>query len=263
MCLRKLRRIQHLNLMNSTAPRGITFQPDIYPKALSLLPPPPARVLDVGSGEGYFCKLLVERGYQVEACDYSEVSNDVTGVTFTRADLNQKIPLPDNAYDVVVSIEVIEHIENHVRFVQELMRVTRPGGMLLLTTPNIHSIPSRWHFFLYGYTDCAPRPLDPHHEAHYKQHINPISIAQMLYLIERFGGELTGLHTNRIRRSARIPMLVLYPIFWVAIRLKLLRRRFASLHTLYRRHMKWVLHPANLLGRITIAVATKRSADGL
>ena len=67
------------------APKGITFQPDIYPKVLSLLPPPPARILDVGAGEGYFCQLLKERGYQVEACDYLAENFKLAGVPFHKA----------------------------------------------------------------------------------------------------------------------------------------------------------------------------------
>ena len=59
--------------MNSESPKGITFQQDIYPKVLSLLPADrSARILDVGAGEGYFCGLVSERGYRVEACDYQK-----------------------------------------------------------------------------------------------------------------------------------------------------------------------------------------------
>jgi SAM-dependent methyltransferase len=245
--------------MNNEQPRGITFQPDIYPAVLSLLPPPPARVLDVGAGEGYFCKLLRDRGYEVEACDFLQDNFKLRDVPFHKADLNQAIPLPAGQYDVVVSIEVLEHIENHVRFVGEMMRVLKPGGTIILTTPNILSLPSRWHFFLYGYTDCAPRPLDPTLEAYYMQHINPIGMDQIQFLVERFGGEITGLATNRIRRSARLPYLLLKPILALWLRGKLLRKEYEPWLPLFRRNMRWMLHPANLMGRITIAVGRKKS----
>lgn len=244
--------------MADAAPKGITFQPDIYPKVLSLLPPPPARILDVGAGEGYFCQLLKERGYQVEACDYLAENFKLAGVPFHKADLNQSIPLPDDTYDAVVTIEVLEHLENHFRFTSELLRITKPGGMLVLTTPNVLSIPSRWHFFLYGYTDCAPRPLDPNRAEYYMQHINPISVPEILFLLERFGGEMVDLCANRVRKSAMVWYLLLYPIFALAIRLKLLRKKYARLHDVYRRHIRWVLSRANLLGRITIAVGRKK-----
>jgi len=242
-----------------TEPVGQTFQQDIYPEVLSLLPEDRnVRILDAGAGEGYLCKLLSERGYQVEACDYVPENFMVADVPFHRADLSESIPLPDDSYDYVISIEVLEHLENHTQFIKELLRVTKPGGHVILTTPNVLSLTSRWHFFLYGYTDCAPCPLDPRLENYFLEHINPISLPEIMFHVERFGGELVDLTTNRRRRSSWLPMILLYPLLAVALRGKFLRGKHKDLHGLYRRHIKWVLHPASMLGRITIAVARKR-----
>lgn len=238
-------------------PPGITFQPDIYPKVMSLLPRAPSRILDAGAGHGRFCRLAADAGHAVEACDYSPELFRVPGVPFHRAELNDSIPLPDDQFDCVVSIEVLEHLENHARFIRECVRVTKPGGLLIFTTPNVLSIPSRWHYFLYGYTDCAPLPLDPSREDYYMQHIGPIALPELLFHLERNGAELEHLATNRIRRGAIVPMAALYPLLALALRAKLLRRKHAPLRTLYRRHIRWVLHQANMMGRITIAVARR------
>ncbi len=242
------------------APKGLTFQPDIYPKVLSLLPEQrAARILDLGAGQGYFCALMLERGYtRVEACDYDAAKFKLSGVPFHAADLGQSIPLADRSIDTVVCIEVLEHLENHLLFFREILRVLRPGGTAILTTPNILSIPSRWHFFLYGYTDCAPLPLDPNEKLFFRHHINPIGVPQLLYLTERFGGEMVALTTNRVRRSARALVWLLGPVMRLALRGKLLRARHAPHHDLHRRHLHWMLHPANLTGRITIAVIRRR-----
>jgi SAM-dependent methyltransferase len=245
-------------LAGEDGPRAITFQPDVYAKVLSLLPPPPARVLDVGAGQGYFSQVLKDRGYQVEACDYLEDNFKARGVPFHKADLNRKIGLPDDSYDVVVSVEVLEHLEDQFQFIREVLRVAKPGGLVVLTTPNILSFTSRWHFFLYGYTDCAPRPLDPSLEEYYMQHINPVGLDRIMFMIERFGGEMVDLATNHVRRGSIPSFLLLRPLVGLALRLKLMRRKYKDLFPVYRRHMKWMLHPANLLGRITIAVARKK-----
>lgn len=246
--------------MSREEPQGITFQPDIYPKVLSLLPDDRSiRILDVGAGEGYLCKILKEQGYEyVEACDVLEDNFKVPDAPFHKAEFTDSIPLPDASYDCILSIEVLEHVENHFRFMKEVLRITRKGGLVILTTPNVLSIPSRWHFFLYGYTDCVPRPLDPTREHYYMQHINPISLPEIMFLLERFGGELVNVTTNRIRRSAWFPMILLYPLLALALRGKLLRRKYTEILPVYRRHVKWVLHPANLMGRITIAVGRRR-----
>lgn len=245
-------------LSPSKEPAGITFQPDIYPKVLELLPASGGRLLDLGAGEGYFTKLARGRGFQVEACDFDRNAFRVEGVPFHEADLTEKIPLPDRAFDVVVSIEVIEHMENHARFMREALRVLKPGGRLIVTTPNVLSLTSRWKFFLYGYTDCAPLPLDPTLENYHLQHINPIALPQLIFLAERFGGELVELTTNRLRKSSWLPMLALYPLLALALRAKLLRGKFDGVRALHERHLRWMLHPANLLGRITIAVLQKK-----
>lgn len=243
---------------SAAGPRGITFQPDIYPKVLSLIQPSARRVLDVGAGEGYLSQALRERGHDVEACDVQPELFKVAGVPCHYADLNEALPLPDGSFDCVVAVEVIEHVENHTRFVRELVRLTRPGGTIIISTPNVLSLPSRWHFLLYGYTDAAG-PLDPARPDYYMQHINPISLPEILFLIERFGADLTELHTNRTRRSARWLVPPLYPLLALALRVKLLRRKHRPLRDLHRRHIRWMLHPANLTGRITIAVARRRA----
>lgn len=244
---------------SSAAPRGITFQPDIYPKVLGLLPPPGARVLDVGAGEGYFSRVMAGRGYRVEACDYDARGFRCPEIPFHAADLNERIPFPDGVFDAAVSIEVLEHLENHARFVRETLRVVRPGGWAIFTTPNVLSFPSRWHYFLFGYTDCAPRPLDPSRPDSFLLHINPISLPELMFWIERSGGILDALETNRLRRNARIPYLLLAPLLRFALRRKLIRKEYAGLRALYERHLRWVTHPANLMGRITIARAVKKT----
>ena len=69
---------------------------------------------------------------------------------------------------------------------------------------------------------------------------------------------VSSLTTNRIRRSALLPTMLLYPFLWLGMRIKFLRRKFGERLPLHRRHVKWMLSRANLMGRITIAVGRKR-----
>ena len=63
-------------------------------------------------------------------------------------DLNQRLPVEDAGADVVVSIETIEHLENPRALFRELIRAVRPGGLLLVTTPNQLSVLSKLSFLL-------------------------------------------------------------------------------------------------------------------
>jgi SAM-dependent methyltransferase len=242
--------------MTAGAPRPITFHPRIYDKVVPFLPAAGSRVLDVGAGEGYFSRRMKELGMQVEACDFLTENFKCADIPILKANLNEAIPCESDTYDCVVSIEVVEHIENHFRFMSELMRVLKPGGVAIITTPNVLNLPARWHFYLYGFTDCAPVPLDPHRAEYFMQHISPISLPELLFHIERGGGRLEALTTDRVRRSAWIPMLF-YPLFAYALRRKLHKRRYAGARALHDRHLHWILHRANLMGRVTIAVARK------
>jgi len=245
--------------MNHDAPKPLNSQLGTYEKVVGLLPPGRgARILDVGAGEGFFCRRLHELGYRVDACDIEPRAFRCPEVPFTRVDLNAPLPIANEQYDCVVSIEVIEHVENHFLFLRELLRVTKPGGRVIVTTPNVLSLPARWYTFLYGYSECSPLPLDAGLDDWHMEHVNPIGVPQLLAIFERYGAELEVLTTNRLRRSSWLPMILLYPLLAVAIRLRFLRRKHAGRHALHRRHIRWMLHPANLMGRITVAVARKR-----
>lgn len=244
-------------VQTSVEPRAITFQPDIYDRLMPHLPPPGARVIDVGAGEGFLARRLADLGYSVTATDYSQEDFRCPDIAFTSCDLNVGIPLPDDQFDCAVSVEVIEHVENHFQFVREMVRVTRPGGLVIITTPNVVSFPSRFNFLLYGFTDCAPYPIDPTAPDVFLEHINPISIPEMLFCLERSGASVVAIGTNRLRKGAWLPMLLLYPVLWLAIRWKFLRPRHARLRALYERNIRWLLSPAALMGRIAIVVARK------
>jgi SAM-dependent methyltransferase len=97
-------------------------------------------VLEVGCGEGYGTALLAGRAERVVGIDYDEVTighaaDAYPQVRFVRANL-AALPVPSQSVEVVATLQVIEHVWNHGEFVRECLRVLRPGGQLLVTTPN-------------------------------------------------------------------------------------------------------------------------------
>jgi 2-polyprenyl-3-methyl-5-hydroxy-6-metoxy-1,4-benzoquinol methylase len=103
-------------------------------------------VVDVGCGTGYGCKVLREAGARhVHGTDVSShalrfaESRFGQYATFTRQSITSLIAYPNGLGDVVVSSEVLEHIREYRlerRALAELRRITRPGGLLVLGTPN-------------------------------------------------------------------------------------------------------------------------------
>jgi SAM-dependent methyltransferase len=103
------------------------------------------RLLEVGAGSGAFSRAARRRGWTV---DVTEVSTSglrllgETGATVHAGDL-PALRLPTAAFDLVVSLEVVEHLSEPSAYLDEFARLTRPGGLLLLTTPNFDGLSRR------------------------------------------------------------------------------------------------------------------------
>ena len=97
-------------------------------------------VLEAGCGEGYGAALIAELASRVIALDYDEATVAHVRAKYPKVDVRHgnlaELPLDDGAVDVVVNFQVIEHLWDQGRFVAECHRVLRPGGVLLMSTPN-------------------------------------------------------------------------------------------------------------------------------
>lgn len=123
-----------------------------------------SRLLEFGAGTGTLVRMLRSAGFsRVTAADILPKPADLDGVEWLQRDLNDPLPVNDAAYDAVISTEVIEHLENPRAVMRELGRVLRPGGCLLLTTPNQESVRSLLALLVRGhYVDF----LDSSYPAH-------------------------------------------------------------------------------------------------
>ncbi len=97
-------------------------------------------VLEAGSGEGYGADLLSRRARVVVCVDYDTSAVEHTRTRYPRLTVHQgnlvDLPLDAATVDVVVNFQVIEHLWDQPAFIAECHRVLRPGGQLLISTPN-------------------------------------------------------------------------------------------------------------------------------
>lgn len=100
-------------------------------------------LVDIGCGSGQFWSYLQDMDYQYSGMDAIRYEAFPPSLDFLAHDLEQPMTFPDNYADVVVSLETIEHLENPRAFMRELARITKPGGLILVTTPNQLSLLSK------------------------------------------------------------------------------------------------------------------------
>jgi SAM-dependent methyltransferase len=129
---------------------------------------PGGNALDLGAGSGALAEQLMAAGFRVTAADvanYFELDTE-----FVQLDCND--PNFDRAlarqFDVITSVEVIEHLENPTAFLRSLNRLLKPNGVALLTTPNVENVPARLKFLRHG----VVRTMD----INSSEHITPIHL---------------------------------------------------------------------------------------
>jgi SAM-dependent methyltransferase len=134
-----------------------------------------ASLIDLGCGEGDFTMKCVKQigtndvwGVEID----EELAKEARrkGIKTVSADLNEKLPLESNSFDVILSNQVLEHLINSDLFVKEIYRLLRPYGYAVVSTENLSS----WHnifalalgyrpFSLdYSYKIKIGNPLSPH-----------------------------------------------------------------------------------------------------
>ena len=99
-------------------------------------------VLDVACGSGFGSEMLARKAKEVTGVDISPEAVRYCQEHYQKANLRFKrmdcyaLEFPDSSYDVVVSFETIEHLRDQTVFLGEIKRVLKPGGFLILSTPN-------------------------------------------------------------------------------------------------------------------------------
>lgn len=121
---------------------GLTKDAD-YLRFMTLADAPVGRLLDVGCGGGRFLNRMKKRGWDVEGSDFDEqATKKVTaryGIKTHVGDLSQ-CDLPANHFDVITMSQTIEHLYAPEATLRECLRLLKPGGLLVMTTPNVLSI---------------------------------------------------------------------------------------------------------------------------
>jgi SAM-dependent methyltransferase len=143
-------------------------------------------VLDLAAGSGAMSQRLVDAGYKVTATDYVVENFRLhSSVPFFQIDLNGQFSAgQESVFETVVASEIIEHLENPRNFIRECFRLLKPGGTLVMSTPNLNNSASIASFLRSGQFQWFG-------EAEYRRdgHITPLTQWQIQKCVDEAGFE--------------------------------------------------------------------------
>ena len=197
---------------------------------------PGARVLDVGCGRGVILGPLADRGFEVHGV---EVSSDASRGADARAEIRFAADLADAAYpdahfDEVVIWHVLEHLPDPRRTLEEVRRILKPRGRLIVAVPNFSSAQARWSGAAWFHLDL-PR------------HLYQFPLDALRRLLEEVGFEVSTDHHFSLRQNPfgwiqsalnRIPALPRNGLYTMLHRRG---RDGGAPHTATRRALLWTL----------------------
>ena len=219
------------------------------------------KILDLSSGGGDTSRMLARLGYRVVATDYGPPAalNGVARVA--GVDLNSFLPFQSASFDGVDLVEVIEHIENQPQLIREIGRVLKPGGVVLISMPNILNMMSRVRFLFTGFLRGRVRPAHYTSKPGVAPNIYLLHFYELYYLLFHYGFEIIELKKTRVKFAARFFTYLFWPFMWLFSLITVIRAEKDPLQRRYNwQILSYLFNPALLLSDNIVVKARKLSA---
>lgn len=148
------------------------------------------KVLDIGCYDGYVSEKIKKLGNKVFGIEISKEAVNLCngrGIKCSEQDIEEKFPFSDNTFDVVFAGEIIEHVFDTDGLLQEIKRVLKPNGFIVLSTPNLAALTRRLRL-LFGINPLIEIGLiSPDRKEKSAGHIRYFTIKSLEKLLNRNG----------------------------------------------------------------------------
>lgn len=191
------------------------------------------KVFDGGVGSGRSTRLLQELGMKVTATTIAaerpvEIPEDAQALT--RFDLNTTWPIEDDSFNGVLLKDVLEHLENPAHIVREVVRILRPGGVVVISTPNMLNASSRIRFAVTGFYEGRKRPISYAKSTGDAGNVYIPPLTLLHYLLAQSGMQIEKMVLGPpFIWNSLFFAVVLYPFFWMGTTLSTSRVRRQSM----------------------------------
>lgn len=158
------------------------------------------KILDMPCGPGWLTWELRRKGLDVVAADLFPETFRGGEPAAIPADMNTVLPFPDESFDIILSAEGVEHLENPWQAFREFYRILKPAGRLLLTTPNYSNIERRVSYLLKGSAARPPLPIHRHRDIPFN---DPPHLSTFPACYWKLAGDLAGFTLEIMETCAR------------------------------------------------------------
>ena len=160
-------------------------------KQIESFKPGKGSLLDLGCGAGYFVKCALDRGWKgyglellAEYVQYAKESLSLPRVQL--GSLDDALPFEPRTFDVVTMWDLIEHLRHPLACLEKINRVTKPGGLLVIWTPNVkNSVFTKERWLSYAV----------------KQHFYFFSRDSLEQLLQKAGFKINYIKTNKAKKG--------------------------------------------------------------
>ena len=211
------------------------------------------KVLDLPAGNGWIGEQLNRYGMEVISADINKDKPH-----FIQVDMEKPLPFSDDEFDAIICCEGIEHIFSPHHLFTEFARILKTGGIVIITTPNIQNLYSRWQFLCSGYLF----QFDPFNQIPLKNnmvadkgHISHVSYGQLRYYTQLNGMKVETPTGGRMKR--KILLLFLLPALLIGYWWNYRDWKRTSGQEFQKEIIKHLFSPRVLLSRSLVFIATK------